>query len=121
MICSVVKTCGHNFGLSMKNTFLALSVILFVGCSGGSHNLITSTTDPVISTDVAGEFVVQARDLTPIVGTVKGAEENATDAAIRHCNGLGQLFKKRYVITSPSAGGKWADATLHFRCVAKAA
>jgi len=104
----------------MKCNLFLISLLLLTGCTtGGSHNLITDTTDPVISTDVAGEYVIQARDLTPFTSNVKGAEENAIQGAIKHCNSLGQEFRKRYAITTPSAMRKWADATLHFRCVDK--
>ena len=104
----------------MKCNVFLISLLLLTGCTtGGSHNLITTTTDPVITTDVAGEYVIQARDLTAFTSSEKIAEENGIQGAIEHCTRLGQEFKKRYAITTPSAMRKWADATLHFRCVDK--
>jgi hypothetical protein len=101
----------------MKNILLLVLVLSLAGCYGGSHNLFTSTLDPVVMTNVAGEYVIQARDLTPFTSSEKAAEENAIQGAIEYCSRNGQEFKKRYALTSPKAGHKLADATLFSRCV----
>jgi hypothetical protein len=103
----------------MKNIVFVFALLSLAGCMGGSHNLITSTVDQVITTDVAGEYLIQARDTTPFVSSEKTAEENAIKVAMEYCTQLGQEYKKKYAITTPKAMQKWADATLHFRCIDK--
>jgi hypothetical protein len=101
----------------MKALLILIPMSVLLGCVGGSHNLITSTLDPVVETDVEGEYIIQARDLTPIVSSAKKAEENALKGGQDHCQKLGKEFKKKFVTSTPSAPQKWADATLHFRCI----
>ena len=104
----------------MKRVYSLVLVLSICGCqTGGSHNYFTSTTDPVVPTDVDGEYVIQARDPTDFLSNVTRAEENAVKGATEHCSQMGKEFRKRYVLTSPPAPRKWADAVLHFRCVDK--
>jgi hypothetical protein len=108
--------------MQLKTTVLLFAAIVVTGCasqSQSSHHLFAGTLNPVISTDVAGEYVIQARDTTAFTSSEKVAEENAIKGAIEFCNKLGQDFKKRYNIPTPAAPRKWADATLHFRCVTR--
>lgn len=93
----------------MKKMYFVLVLFMTtIGCA---------PIEPVIVTDVEGEYVIVGRDITPIVSSQKEAEKVATRGAIDFCTKLNKNFRKRYVVTSPVAPAKWADATLYFRCI----
>jgi len=78
-----------------------------------------SPLDSVVMTDVKDEYVVIGRDTTPFVSQQHVAEENAITGAKDFCSTLGKEYKKKFVVTTGMMPGKWADATLHFRCIDK--
>jgi hypothetical protein len=75
--------------------------------------------ESVVMTDVVDEYVVLGRDTTPFVSQQHIAEETAVSGAMEFCASLGKEYKKKYVLTTGMMVGKFADATLHFKCVDK--
>jgi hypothetical protein len=105
---SKIKMYKH--GGCMKLIFCIVLLLFASACS---------PLDSVVITDVKDEYVVMGRDTTPFVSQQHIAEENAIAGAKDFCSTLGKEYKKKYVVTTGMMPGKWADATLHFRCVNK--
>jgi hypothetical protein len=99
----------------MKFILCVITSIFLSACAANTFEPLL----PVIVTDVEGEYVIIGRDTTPLISLVEDAEKNAENGAKDFCIKLGKEYKKRYVITSPMAPPKWAEATIHFRCLEK--
>lgn len=95
-------------GFMIRRLVIVPVLVLSAGCAPLS---------PVVVTDVQNEYVIVGRDTTPFVSLQNTAVQVAESGAREFCLSMNQVYAKRYVLTSQMGPGKWAEATLHFRCV----